>query len=738
MPEHRYPWTGAGWRSLSGAALALLALQQPAASSASAPGPSAPDKLGIPEAPHQAARPVRIACAGTSITFGYGVVNREQNSYPAQLQAMLGDGYDVRNFGHSGATALASSDIPFVGQPEYREALRFLPDIVFLELGTNDSKPAFRGRTADMEHDYLEIIRSFQRLASRPRVIALLPPPCFLADTTGIAGPVVTGRIIPALQSAAYQAGCELIGLYSLFVDAPVYFPDSIHPSSIGAGVIAQRAYEAVASAGLPGFDLPSRAGIDGAKSSYFGFECVDFTFEGRDAKVVSPRRAAGGAPWLWRARFWGHEPQTEIALLERGYHLVYCDVAELFMNDEAADIWDRFYRKLVGGGLSEKAALEGFSRGGVYIYRWAARHPERVACVYADAPVLDLKSWPGGKGKGAGNPEEWQRFKDDFGLKSEAEALAFRGNPLDLVPAIARAGYLMLHVCGEADETVPIGENTDLFEKAVLQQGGDIAVIRKPGIGHHPHSLPNPQPIVDFILRATGHKVNFAVIPAPGNEYRELAGFRNGVEWHGQFEEMNRMGEKLPRVDVIFLGNSITQGIGGEGRSLVSPPGDSAFRKSFKGISWVNFGIAGDRTQHLLWRVLHGNWPRMNPRLIVLTAGVNNFPGDAAGEVVQGLHAVVQSIVKMDPRTRILLVGPLPAKEKGHDWRKKFEAVHAAISTWNDGKHVFYTPLAFGLLRDDGSLNPAFFGSDGVHLLPQGYERWAELLSTEIQKRLD
>jgi pimeloyl-ACP methyl ester carboxylesterase len=178
--------------------------------------------------------------------------------------------------------------------------------------------------------------------------------------------------------------------------------------------------------------------------------------------------------------------------------------VAELFGNAEAIGIWEKFYELLVGAGLSPKAALEGFSRGGMYIYRWAAAHPDRVTCVYADAPVLDIKSWPGGKGKSHGNPEEWERFKKDFHLTTEAEALAFNGNPLDLAPQLAGAGFPMLHVCGDADETVPIQENTDPFEKLIRANGGDITVIRKPGVGHHPHSLANPRPIVDFILRAT------------------------------------------------------------------------------------------------------------------------------------------------------------------------------------------------------------------------------------------
>jgi pimeloyl-ACP methyl ester carboxylesterase len=117
---------------------------------------------------------------------------------------------------------------------------------------------------------------------------------------------------------------------------------------------------------------------------------------------------------------------------------------------------------------------------------------------------VLDLKSWPGGRGKGHGNPEEWERFKNDFGLTSDPEALAFTGNPLDLAGEIARGGYPMLHICGDADDIVPISENTEPFEKKILQFGGAITVIHKPGIGHHPHSLPNPAPIVDFIVKAT------------------------------------------------------------------------------------------------------------------------------------------------------------------------------------------------------------------------------------------
>lgn len=149
---------------------------------------------------------------------------------------------------------------------------------------------------------------------------------------------------------------------------------------------------------------------------------------------------------------------------------------------------------------------MEGMSRGGVYIYNWAAANPKKVAGIYADAPVLDLKSWPGGKGKGPGSAADWEIFKKDYGYTSEDETNDFKNNPLDKIPAIVKGHYPMLHVVGDADEVVPVDENTAVFEKKILAAGGNIKVIHKPGIGHHPHSLPDPQPIVDFILKAVNN----------------------------------------------------------------------------------------------------------------------------------------------------------------------------------------------------------------------------------------
>ena len=101
--------------------------------------------------------------------------------------------------------------------------------------------------------------------------------------------------------------------------------------------------------------------------------------------------------------RFFGQQPQTDIALLEKGFHLVYMDVAGLYGLPKAVEHFNAFYKYLTKEqGLAKKPALEGMSRGGLIVYNWAAQNPDKVACIYADAPVCDFECWPGGKGHAA------------------------------------------------------------------------------------------------------------------------------------------------------------------------------------------------------------------------------------------------------------------------------------------------------------------------------------------------
>ncbi|MCD0488972.1 prolyl oligopeptidase family serine peptidase [Pedobacter sp. MC2016-14] len=237
--------------------------------------------------------------------------------------------------------------------------------------------------------------------------------------------------------------------------------------------------------------------------TDFHGYRCASFKLEGRNCRIVAPKWSSPGRPYIWRARFWNTAPEAEIRLLALGYHVVYCDVSELYGNSAAVGIWNNFYQFLLRSGLSHKAVLEGMSRGGVYVYNWAAENPEKVACVYADNPVVDLKSWPGGKGKGPGSKNDWSIVKKDFNLSTREEEERFSESPIDKVRQIVAGGYPMLHVLAMEDEVVPIGENTLPFAEKIKALGGNLKIIEKPGFKHHPHGIADPTQVVDFIVKA-------------------------------------------------------------------------------------------------------------------------------------------------------------------------------------------------------------------------------------------
>ena len=232
-----------------------------------------------------------------------------------------------------------------------------------------------------------------------------------------------------------------------------------------------------------------------------------DFVHEGRRAIVVVPARPAPGAPWLWRGEFFGAFANADEALVARGWHLAYLDCRNTFGSPDTLDRWDRFHHFLTTElGLGPRPVLVGISRGGLYVYRWAARRPESVSAIYADAPVCDVKSWPGGKGRGRGSPRDWRMFLQVYGM-TEPQALRWRGNPVDVIEPLVRARIPLLHVVGDADEVVPLEENTAVLQARVraLAIGANLQVWVKRGVGHHPHGYADPSRIVQWVLRSAG-----------------------------------------------------------------------------------------------------------------------------------------------------------------------------------------------------------------------------------------
>ncbi len=239
-----------------------------------------------------------------------------------------------------------------------------------------------------------------------------------------------------------------------------------------------------------------------GGAANWNGYERLDFEVAGRAGLIVKPKAVAAGQPWIWRTEFFGHEPQADIALLGAGWHVAYYKISDLYGAPPAIDLMAAFHEHATRTfGLNPRAVLEGFSRGGLYAVNFAASHPDKTAALYLDAPVLDIRSWPGGKGKGKSSPKNWAEALAVYGLTEET-AGDFKGNPLDRLAPIAAARIPILSVCGDADQVVPFAENTAVLEQRYQALGGKIEVIAKPGVDHHPHSLKDPQRIVDFLLQ--------------------------------------------------------------------------------------------------------------------------------------------------------------------------------------------------------------------------------------------
>ena len=193
--------------------------------------------------------------------------------------------------------------------------------------------------------------------------------------------------------------------------------------------------------------------------------------------------------------------PEQGGLCLKRGFILSTWN----FRTSLAARKWNDLHSVLTNEhGFAEKPALIGLSCGGLYCYQWAIENPQKVACLYGDAPVSDMRSWPRGKGDGFDSPDDWKKLMKVFGFASEAEAIAYNGNPIDNLTSLVENHVPILHVYGDVDDVVLWKENTGVLAERYRQMGGDITLIGKPGCDHHPHGLSDPALVVDFILKHT------------------------------------------------------------------------------------------------------------------------------------------------------------------------------------------------------------------------------------------
>ena len=446
------------------------------------------------------------------------------------------------------------------------------------------------------------------------------------------------------MEQTAYETGVELIDLHPTLVSKQQYIPDGVHPNAFGAEILARHIHRYLVTERLESaLTLPK----DAKKSSFQGYDCYSFNHQGAAMKVVTPKKATKGKPWVWRARFWGHQPQFDTTMLELGWHLVFCDVANLFGSPKAMERWQNAYQLTQALGLGQKPVLEGMSRGGLPIHNWALQHPDKTGGIIGDNCVMDATSWPGGFGTGKGSPADWKRHKIAYGFKSDEEAKAYNQYPVDTVEKIAQQNTPIFYLIGDADPIVPHKENSGLAASK-LKGYKHLEVIMKPGLGHHPHALPDPARIVDFALRCNGSYQSPSTLPAPSASFQgQAAGWGGGI-WWDQHTNINALAQANKDLEVIFLGDSISQSWTGSKQRLAVKGGKRAIDQHFAS-EWktVSFGISGDRTEHLLYRIQNGNFNGLKPKVVVVMIGVNNAlrPQHNAKQITAGIKAVTEAL---------------------------------------------------------------------------------------------
>ena len=222
-------------------------------------------------------------------------------------------------------------------------------------------------------------------------------------------------------------------------------------------------------------------------KIKWMGFDGESFTFEGNYAHVIKPNCKPNGK-WALKTEYADAFPDTEIELLNRGWHIAYNQNDNRWAENKDLERKVNFVKFVSENfNLDKKCALVGMSCGGLHAVKLTALCPERISALYLDAPVLNLLSCPCCMGKATDDlyPEFFQ-----FTGRTKSQMLSYRDHPIDKMDILLKNKIPVLLVCGDSDLTVPYEENGMILKNYYEEKGGEITFFLKEGCGHHPHGL--------------------------------------------------------------------------------------------------------------------------------------------------------------------------------------------------------------------------------------------------------
>ncbi|MEG2044631.1 MAG: prolyl oligopeptidase family serine peptidase [Clostridia bacterium] len=234
--------------------------------------------------------------------------------------------------------------------------------------------------------------------------------------------------------------------------------------------------------------------------SDYYGNEKYEFIHNKIVYIFVIPKNPKNDE-WIYRTEFFGAFDYADAKMVNDGYYLATAVISDLYGAPEAIALMDEFYRFMTYEfSLNKRTILFGFSRGGLYATNFAIVYPERIKSIYLDAPVIDIASWPGGEGKGTCYTDEYADCKRLLHIENSYDMKQYQLELDRKLTHLAELKIPIIIVYGDADEVVVFEENSLRLIEKLEKAGGSFKVIRKPDIGHHPHSLENPSEIVSFL----------------------------------------------------------------------------------------------------------------------------------------------------------------------------------------------------------------------------------------------
>ena len=220
----------------------------------------------------------------------------------------------------------------------------------------------------------------------------------------------------------------------------------------------------------------------------WFGFKRHIFDFEGREAWIVEPEKAAEGNPWTWCMEWpTAFVIRTGVpALLAKGYHHVHIH-ATGHGNEPDQQVFRKFHEFLITLGFAKQAKLIGMSFGGLYSCRYAAKNPGMVEKIYLDAPLCTFVNF-----------KHIDLVKEQYGIYSNAEADVSPEMPNNMTDKLTDIPILLVY--GADDLSVDPTLNCEILAERIQKAGGKIEVIKRNLWGHHPHGLDDVSKIVDFM----------------------------------------------------------------------------------------------------------------------------------------------------------------------------------------------------------------------------------------------